>query len=229
MSESQSQTAETVAFVPTARTERGYFGETKDNLGDRIIDSWRDMRGNVRRLINEEPDEHRLLFYVVLSDIIFFLSWSLKTVVAPVSGVKNAVPLEIGAWLIGALMLRTTAMYLFSAALTAGSKLFGGKGDWKATRTGVFWGALVAAPFGFLMAVLTVMLSWFEPVFPILGEEWVSLPPYWISLVPFIWFISQGLAESQGFVRNSVSFMVMSILALAGLVGAVYLKANGIL
>ena len=208
---------------------RGKLVESRNNLGERILDAWRDMRGSTRRLIDEEPGEQRLLFYVLLSDIIFFLSWSLKTVVSPVSGVEDRVPLEIGMWLIAALLLRTTSMYFFSAVLTTGSRFFGGKGGWKETRCGVFWGALVAAPFGLLMAMLTVAMSWLEPYFPVFGQDWIALPPYWISLIPFIWFISQGLAEAQGFVKNSIPFMVMSVLAVAGLVVAIYLKATGVI
>ncbi len=203
--------------------------ETRNNMGDRILDAWRDMRTSTRRLINEKPDEHRLLFYVLLSDMIFFLSWALKTAVSPISGVEERIPVEIAFWLISALMFRTFTMYLFSGILAGGSRLFGGKGSWKDTRCGVFWGALVAAPFGFLMAVLTVMLGWLQPYFPVLASEWIALPPYWISLVPFIWFISQGLAEAQGFKHNSIPFMVMSLIALAGLVGVIYLGANGVL
>lgn len=209
--------------------EKAIFVEERSNLGDRVVDSWRDMRGATRRLIAERPDEHRLLFYVLLSDMVFFLSWALKTVVAPVSGVADRLPLEIGLWLIGALLVRTAAMYLFSFLVWGGARLCGGQGSWKATRCGVFWGALVAAPFGLLMALVTVSMSWLEPMFPVLREEWVALPPYWISLVPFIWFISQGLAEAHGFVRNSVSFMVMSVLALVGLVGAMYLRSLGVI
>lgn len=194
----------------------------------RIVHSWIDMRRATRGLIDENLGEHRLLFYVLLSDIVFFLSWSLKTVVSPISGVQANVPVEIGVWLIGALMLRTASMYVFSMALYLGARACGGKGTWKDTRCGLFWGALVAAPFGLLMAVVTVLISWLNPYFPILREEWVALPPYWLSLVPFIWFISQGLAEAHGFVRNSIPFMVMSVLALIALIGAMYLGAAGV-
>lgn len=219
------QTVEAAAQIaPT-----GKLIESRNSMGDRVLDAWRDMRASTRRLIEEQPSEQRLLFYVLMSDIIFFLSWSLKTVVSPVSGVKEQVPLEIGLWLIVALMLRTASMYLFSGITWVAARYFGGTGSWKDTRAGIFWGALVAAPFGFLMAILTVSMSWLEPYFPVLREDWVSLPPYWISLVPFIWFISQGLAESNGFKRNSISFMVMSAIALVGLLGAMYLRAAGIL
>ena len=209
--------------------EHAVFVEARSNMGERMVDSWRDMRGATRRLINERPDERRLLFYVLLSDIIFFLSWSLKTVVAPVTGVADRVPLEIGLWLIAALMFRTASMYAFAGCVWIGARMGGGTGNFRDTRCGVFWGALVAAPFGLIMALLTVSISWLEPFFPVLKEEWVALPPYWISLVPFIWFISQGIAEAHGFVRNSTSFMVMSVLALTGLIGAMYLRSIGMI
>ncbi|MSU89958.1 hypothetical protein GE300_10090 [Rhodobacteraceae bacterium 2CG4] len=207
----------------------GTMDARRTSLGDRIVDAWKDMRASTERLIAENPSEHRLLFYVLLSDIIFFLSWALKTVVAPVSGVKAQVPLEIGIWLIAALMLRTASMYGFSAIVTAFVRLFGGTGSWRANRAGIFWGALVAAPFGFLMAAVTVSMSWLEPMFPILREDWIALPPYWISLVPFLWFISQGVAQANGFRKNAAVFLAMSGVALALMLVAMYLRKIGVL
>ncbi|MEM8656854.1 MAG: YIP1 family protein [Pseudomonadota bacterium] len=217
------------ATVQGLYTPAGRLGDKRSSLGDRVIDAWRDMRESTRRLIDENPSEHRLLFYVLLSDIIFFLSWSLKTVVSPVSGVKEQVPLEIGAWLIAALMVRTASMYFFSFVVTAAARMVGSTGSWRDNRAGIFWGALVAAPFGLLMAIVTVSMSWLEPYFPVLREDWVALPPYWISLVPFLWFISQGMAEANGYKKNALPFMIMSVIALVGMIGAMYLRSIGIL
>ncbi len=214
------------SFVPHAEYAGSRHSDVSFTI--RILESWADMRQATRRLIDENLEEHRLLFYILLSDMIFFLSWSLKTVVSPISGIEAYIPVEIGVWLVAALMARTASMYVFSFFLWAGARACGGRGSWKETRCGLFWGALVAAPFGLLMAIVTVLISWLNPYFPILREEWVALPPYWLSLVPFIWFISQGLAEAHGFVRNSIPFMVMSVLALIALVGAIYLRATGI-
>jgi Yip1 domain len=200
----------------------GVIKTGRNSLGNRISDSWHDMRKATRRLINERPAEPRLLFYVLMSDIVFFLSWSLKAIVKPSHVfVDKANPGTIGMVLIAALLFRTSAMYFFSFVLYAGAKMFGGKGDWQETRCGVFWGALVAAPFGLLMAVVTVMFTYLEPYFPIFGADWIALPPYWLSLIPFIWFISQGLAEAHRFKTNSVSFQVMSLIAVFGLFVAV--------
>lgn len=197
--------------------DREPSADDRNSLGQRIWDSWMDMRSATRRLIDEHPSEHRLLFYVLLSDIVFFLSWSLKTVVAPVSGVADYVPVEIGFWLIGALFMRTAAMYAFSLVLAIGTRLAGGRGTWRATRTAVFLGAIAAAPFGLLMALITIMMAWYEPQFPILAADWVSLPPYALALLPFLWLISQGVAEAQGYTSNRALFGVLSAVFVAGL------------
>jgi len=207
--------------------ESGTITDARASMGYRIWDAWRDMRQSTRRLIEENPSEHRLLFYVLLSDMIFFLSWSLKTVIAPVSGVRDQVPVEIGFWLIGALLLRTASMYLFSLVVWLGARAAGGRGSWRDTRAGVFWGALVAAPFGFLMAFVTVTMSWLEPYHPMLGEDWIALPPYWISLVPFLWFISQGVAEANRFEKNAGMFLIMSGIALVAMILFMALNFSG--
>lgn len=203
-------------------TSTGFVKTGRNSLGNRISDSWRDMRKATRRLIDERPSEPRLLFYVLMSDVVFFLSWSLKAIVKPSNiFVDKADPRVIGVVLIAALLFRTSAMYFFSAILYQGAKMFGGKGTWQETRCGVFWGALVAAPFGLLFAVITVLFTYLEPYFPIFGADWIALPPYWLSLIPFIWFISQGLAEAQRFKTSSVSFQIMSVISIIGLYLAV--------
>lgn len=210
-------------------TESGVYQEERNGLTDRVVDAWRDMRGSTRRLIEENPAEGRLLFYVLMSDMVFFLSWSIKTVVAPNGGAADIIPATIGLYLIGALMLRTASMYVLSGALGLAMRLFGGKGSWKDTRTGVFWGALVSAPFGLLAAIVTVMMALFEPLFPVLREPWVALPPYWIGLVPFTWFVSAGVAEAHGFKRASLIFMAMSVLTLAAVVVGMFMRATGMI
>ena len=199
------------AEAPGSIVDDEDYLDNRISLGQRIGASWRDMRAATRQLIDERPSEHRLIFFVHLSDIIFFVAWSLKTVVSPVSALKEHVPLQIGALLIGALLARTLTMYVFSLFLTGVARAAGGKGSWRDTRTGVFWAALVAAPIGLLVALITGLMSWLEPTFPILSADWVALPPTWISLVPFCWFVSLGLAEAQGFKSHRIAFWTMLV------------------
>lgn len=195
---------------------RGVYELAHSSLGARVLGAWRDMRASTRRLLREKPGEARLILYVVASDMVFFLSWSLKTMVAPVEGVPPLVsPDRIGLLMAGALMLRTAVMYLFSFLVFAVARMARGQGSWKETRTAVFWGALVSAPFGLLAALLSVWLGILSPSLPILQQSWVALPVYWLGLIPFVWYISAGVAEAQKFRMTGPTFMVMSVLALA--------------
>lgn len=206
----------------------GVYQEGRNNLYERISDAWTDMRLSTQRLVAEKPSEARLFFYVLMSDLIFFISWSLKTVVAPTMIATTKLPTEIGLWLVIALFCRSFAMYFFSILLGSASRVMGGVGTWRETRTAVFWGALVAAPFGFLFAVITVVLASLEPMFPFLGADLIALPPYWLSLIPFVWFISAALAEVHGFKRTETVFAAMALIATCVMFVAIYFRARGI-
>ncbi|KAB7615930.1 hypothetical protein F9L33_03985 [Amylibacter sp. SFDW26] len=205
----------------------GVFSTERTSMLERIWDAWKDMRTSARRLIDEAPDEARLIFMVLLSDLVFFLSWSIKTVVAPMSSATELIPIEVSLWLVAALMVRTAFMYLFSFIVYGACKLFKGQGTWYETRVCVFWAALVSAPFGFIAALVTVSMYGLEDYVPLFREEWISLPPYWLGLIPFVWFISEGISESHKFKNSSPVFMVMSLLSLIALLGVFYMKANG--
>ncbi|MCP5072602.1 MAG: hypothetical protein GY947_04810 [Rhodobacteraceae bacterium] len=194
----------------------GVFTFERAGLGERVLDAWRDMRASTRRLLREKPSEGRLIFYVLASDMVFFISWSLKTMVAPAAGTEPLMSTDkIGLLMVGALMLRTAAMYLFSLLVFVPAKISGGAGTFKETRAGVFWGAFVSAPFGLLAAILSVGLGVLSPDLPFLQREWVALPVYWLGLIPFVWYISAGVAEAHKFRMTSPTFMVMSVVALA--------------
>jgi len=209
------------------RGYNGIFSTKRSSMLERIFDAWGDMRASSRRLIAENPSEGRLVFMVLLSDLVFFLSWCIKTVVAPMSSAADLIPIEISIWLVFALMARTAFMYMFSFVVFAVAKLFKGQGSWYKTRVCVFWAALVSAPFGFIAALVTVSMYGLEDYVPVFKEEWISLPPYWLGLIPFIWFISAGISEAHKFKNSSPVFMVMTLLSLVGLLGVFYVRANG--
>ena len=210
-------------------TEIGTYQTKNSGLAMRIFDAWKDMRASTRRIINENPSEGRLLFYILLSDMVFFLSWALKAVVAPTLGAKDMLPAEIGIWLIVALFARTASVYLFSMVLGFAMRLFGGKGSWKSTRAGVFWGSLVAAPFGLFFAIITVLFASFETQFPILQDSFVSQAPYWMSLIPFVYFISAGVAEAHNTKQTYPVFAGMTFVAMVMWLFALYMRVNGII
>ena len=210
-------------------TEIGTYQSERNGLASRVVDAWKDMRGSTRRLIEENPSEGRLLFYILLSDMVFFLSWSLKAVVAPSLGAKDLLPAEIGLWLVAALFLRTALVYLFALVLGVVMRLFGGEGSSRDTRAGVFWGSFVAAPFGFFFAIITVTFTSLESTFPVLQGDIISQAPYWLSLIPFVYFISAGISEAHNFKLTFPVFAAMSATAIIVWIGALYLRATGVI
>ncbi|MEM9431493.1 MAG: YIP1 family protein [Pseudomonadota bacterium] len=209
-----------VTRVPGSIVDDDEYLSRRKGLGSRIWSSWVNMRAATRELIEENPQEQRLVFFVLLSDIIFFLSASLRAAVSPIAGMPEEMPLTIGLVLIGSLFLRTAAMYAFSLLLTVAARIAGGKGSWKDTRTGVFWAALVAAPFGLLMALIAIMLQVFAPDMPIVSDAWFGALLQILGLLPLVWFVSLGLAEAQGFASTKTAFQVLLLFAIIAIVVA---------
>ena len=94
----------------------GEFREGENELWQRILEAWGSMRASTSRLLAEKPSEGRLLFYVLLSDLIFFVSWSLKTLLYPGESAAGPVPVQMGYWLVIAMFFRTSCLYFFSIA-----------------------------------------------------------------------------------------------------------------
>ena len=205
------------------------FREDRTGLFERIWDAWKDMRASTRRMIEEGPSEARLLFFVLISDLVFFLSWAIKIQVAPTAAINDMMPEDSAIFLVGALILRTMTVYAFAVLVALGLKAIGGKGTMKDTRIGIFWGAFVAAPFGLLAAVVTFLMAKAEPMMPFLGNETVSLMPLWVGLLPYVWFVSAGAAEAHKFKKVFPLFAGLSIILIVGMMATLILRARGVL
>lgn len=201
----------------------GHFEDEHAGLAWRILDAWRNMGRSTRRLIREDPSESRLLFYVLMADIVVFLSWTLKTVIVPHPDAP--IPLQISLWLVLMLMGRTALMYGLAAVAGFVLKLCGGQGSWRDVRAGVFWGAFVAAPFSLFASLATVALA-VSAGHASATAAWYVIPLYWVSLIPFVWFISGGLAESLR-MRVAPIFLVASTLTTLSLLAALIASARG--
>ncbi len=222
-------------LYPTGYRPTGYRSggrSTRPNgpisLTGRVIYAWFHMSKSVRRLLAEQPSEGYLFFLVLMSDMAFFLSWTMKAVIVPNSAGVGLISTEIGALLVVSLVVRTAAMYLFAMLLGATARLFGGKGSWRDTRIAVFWGVFVTAPFGVLAAILSVLFTNLAFYYPIFSAPWISLPPYYLGMLPFVWYVSVALARAHGFRKTSPIFLIMSVVSLVGLILGMYFHAKGL-
>jgi len=206
----------------------GVYRDDHTSLLERVTDAWKDMQSSTRRLIDEKPSEGRLLFFVLMSDLMFFLSWSIKTVVDPDSIISSVMPKDVALLLVGALLLRTGSVYVFSYIVGFLLKALGGKGSLKDTRCGIFWGAFVAAPFGVLAGMLAFFMNATSDNIPLFKNEFIELAPLWLGLLPYVWYVSAGATEAHGFKRVFPLFAGLSLMFIFGLLGAMYLRARGV-
>ncbi len=201
----------------------------KNTLTHKVMFAWFNMSKSTRKLITQKPSEAYLLFLLIMSDMAFFLSWTMKAVIVPNEAGISLVSTEIGLLLAVALIGRTAAMYVLAMTIGAVCRILGGRGTWRNTRIAVFWGAFITAPFGVLAALMSVLFTNLEVYYPIFGATWIATPPYWFGVLPFIWYISVGVTRAHGFRKVSPIFLTMSVVSLVALIGGMYFHARGMI
>lgn len=179
----------------------------------RVARSYIDMRATTEELLNEHPSEARLLMFVLLSNMIFTMSWALKMVVSPTATASAVAGSDMALWLVVALMMRTTAIYGLALGIGVIVKLLGGKATLAETRAGVIWGVFVTAPIGLAIALFVLFINEFEGTASVLQSAGIQMTPYWIGIVPFIWFVAKGAAAANRFDNIVPVFGVISAIA----------------
>ena len=89
------------------------------------------------------------------------------------------------------------------------------------TLAGVIWGAMAAVPLAIAAAFLAPLIGALQPVVPALDVKWVTVSPYWLSLIAFVWFVTRGAAEAHGLKYITpvlVPTMMLAILSVPGTV-----------
>ena len=189
----------------------------------RLARSFFDMRATTEELLNERPSEARLLLLVLLSDMIFILSWTLKTLIAPTAAATATMGTDAILWLLVAVMLRTTAVYALALVVGIIVKVLGGKATLFETRVGVIWGVFVAAPIGLIIAEFAVIINQYDGSLALLQSQGVQMTPYWLGMVPFVWFVAKGAAAANR-IENAVPvFGTLAALAVVFVGGIRYM------
>jgi len=201
----------------------------RNSLSFRVMNAWYHMSKSTVNLVNRRPSEGYLLLVLFLSNMAFFLSWTMKAVIVPHNTGVNVISTEIGVLLVMSIVGRTIGMYFLAMLVGAIARLLGGRGTWRNTRIAVFWAALVAAPFGVMAAILSVLFTHLEFYYPIFAAPWISMPPYYMGVLPFVWYLSVGVARVHGFRKTSPIFLAMSVVSLVAIVGGMYFHARGLI
>lgn len=201
----------------------------RTSVTHQILFAWFDMRRSTRRLITQRPSEEFLFLLLVLSNLAFFLSWTIKAVLVPRPESLGGLSTEVSALFLVAMLGRTVVFYAGAMFLGAFLRIMGGRGTWRNTRVALFWAAFVTAPFSVLAAIVSVTFAHLEKFYPIFGADWIALPPYWFGIIPFVWYLSHALTQAHGIRKAAPVFLYLSLATLAALLFTLYLRANGVI
>jgi len=178
----------------------------------RILGAWADLRGSMRAELDRAPGEPRLLAYVMLSGLIWFLGRVLVVEfgpLAPTLGPDEAIK-RIAAEFVGSIFFRTLAFYGVAALAGAVAMKLGGRGSWRDSRAAMFWAALVAAPVTLAGTLLSLLLAE--------APGQAGLIAGMIGSVAFAWAAAHCIAEAHRFASlwRVLGVVVLSAAAFVG-------------
>ncbi len=185
----------------------------------RMLGAWADLRGSMRAELERDPGEGRLLFYVMLSGLIWFIGRHALLVYGPLGPVipEDEFVGRVGLEFISAIFFRTLAFYALAALAGLIARAAGGSGGWRDSRAALFWAALVAAPVILAATLLSLLLT------GVPGQA--AAIASMLGAVAFAWAVAQCIAEAHGFTSVWRVLAVVATLA-AAFVGGVYMLGH---
>ena len=182
----------------------------------RILGAWADLRGSMRAELDRDPSEGRLLFYVMLSGLIWFIGRHAVLVYGPLGPVilEDEFLGRVAVGFVAAIFFRTLAFYALAALAGAIARAAGGSGGWRDSRAALFWAALVAAPVILAATLLSLLLT------GVPGQA--AAIASMLGAVAFAWATAQCVAEAHDFTSAWRVFGAVATLA-AAIVGGVYM------
>ena len=185
----------------------------------RMLGAWANLRGSMRAELDRGPSEGRLLFYVMLSGLIWFIGRYTLLVYGPLGPViqEDEFLGRVGLEFVSAVFFRTLAFYALAALAGLIARAAGGSGGWRDSRAALFWAALVAAPVILAGTLLSLLLT------GVPGQTGAIAGM--LGAVAFAWAVAQCIAEAHGFTSAWRVLAAVAGLA-AALVGGVYLLGH---
>ena len=173
----------------------------------RVLGAWVDLRGSMRAELARDPGEGRLLFYVMLSGLIWFFGRIAVLVYGPLGPVmaEDVFVGRVGLEFISAIFFRTLAFYALAALAGLIARAAGGGGGWRDSRAALFWAALVAAPVTLAATLLSILLTG--------SPEQVTQAARSLGALAFAWTTAHCIAEAHGFASAWRVLAAVAILA----------------
>ena len=182
-----------------------------------IVKAYRGFGASMRRQIESSPGEERLLVYVVIACLIYFvarvpdlLSLSASQATEEVSSIAVFITNLVGSFFFAPLML-----YGLAAMSHIIARAFKGSGSFFNARLALFWALLITAP----IALITTII---QTAFP---AEWLA-QALWMAkflLFAYVWACCLSVAENYKTPYLTMSAIILTAFLMIFLFRAVLL------
>lgn len=183
-----------------------------------ILRAYRGFGASMRRRLDEHPGEERLLIYLVIAILLFFVARIPNLL--EVSAIQATEDISIEAIfvtnLVSSFFFAPLMFYTVAALSHLVAKAFGGKGTSYGARLALFWTLLVIAPLSLISTIL-------QSAYP---ADWLSSSLFVGLFLLFTYVWGTCLSVSEGFKSHFMTILVI-ILTVFGLTIAFRLFITG--
>lgn len=197
----------------------------RQGLLDRVLGAYWDFSGSMRRLLADRPSEATLLSFLLVASLIRYFGQVIEiygdlAAAGPID--PRAFQTQVGESFVGAVFLAPLAVYVVAAIAKPIAELFGGTGDWFATRAAFAWAYLVTAPLLLARAGLDAVATALGAP----GEAIVALALAFGALGLYVLSACLGAAHGFASPRRTALAIGGAVIAIGGLLAA--LGAGGV-
>lgn len=159
------------------------------SIAAEIVRAYKSPRASMRRRLVAHPGEERLLMYLVVAILLFFVARIPNLLVSSAAQATDDISGSaiFVTNLVASFFFAPLLFYGVAAVSRIVSKVFGGKGSGYSARLALFWSLLVISPLALLSTIL-------QSAFPVLWLA-TALPIVMFLLFAFVWGACLSVAE----------------------------------
>lgn len=173
-----------------------------------------------RAFIRRRPSGLRLLLLILVTDMVFFLCFSVKLAALPIRPLDHMFDGTLRVSLGLALVGRTVFLYALAGLLGSIGRRAGGTGSARDTLAGLVWATIAAVPIAIGLALLAVFIAALQAAFPVFDAKWLAVLPHWMSIITFVWLTAVGVASAHGVTRLAPFLAPASVVTCVAVFGA---------
>lgn len=175
------------------------------SVAGEILQSYRGVRTSMRRQLEAHPGEERLLIYLVVAILLFFVARVPNLLVLSAAQATEEVSSNaiFVTNLVSSFFFAPLLLYGLASVSHLIAKVFGGRGSGYTARLALFWSVLVISPLALVSTILQLAI-------PVLWLG-MALPVVMFLLFAFVWGSCLSVAEEFKSPYLTIASIVLAV------------------